>query len=474
MMRHLCDDINDLYKAYPDERYVGFIEYTKPSIIVRDPELIKQITVKDFDHFVDHKDFFSEFAPLMKSSIFSMKGDKWRDMRMTLSPAFTGSKMRQMMPFMLETSDNIVDYLKEHTNENINVGDLIRRYTNDVIASAVFGLKINSMTDRDNQFYSTGQRLFNFTVKQKLSMVLAILFPKLSKKLGLQIFPDDVVAFFRTIVSDTVAYREKNNVDRPDMIQLLMDASKGKLKRNDVKEELRDIGFATVNEELKPQDVSRKWSLDELAGQVFIFFIAGFETSAATLVMCIHELALNQGVQDKLYQELKEFADKNGKLAYENIAELKYLDCVLNETLRRWSAAIVLDRICCKPYKLPASSPDGEPYQVNPGDLIYYSISPIHMDPKYWPEPDVFRPERFADENKHKIQPFSFMPFGVGPRNCIGSRFALLELKVLLYTLVLNFKITKCEKTSDPIVLEPDLLNIRAAGGTWVKMESRI
>ncbi|XP_060802800.1 probable cytochrome P450 9f2 [Amyelois transitella] len=469
MRRHLAEDAEEVYMAYPDERYVGFIEFMRPTIMVRDPELIKQITVKDFDHFVDHKDFFSDFAPLMKASILSMTGDKWRDMRMTLSPAFTGSKMRQMMPFMMETSDNIVEYLKEHVNEDINVGDLIRRYTNDVIASAVFGLKINSLKDKDNRFYTTAQRLFNFTAKQKMSMVLAILFPSLSKKFGLQIFPEDVVDFFRTIVSDTISYRESNNVDRPDMIQLLMEASKGKLKQ-DNKQEFQDVGFATVNEELKSQDVLRKWSLDELAGQVFIFFIAGFETSAGALVMCIHELALNQGVQEKLFREVREFTDGNQKVDYENIANLKYLDCVLNETLRKWSPASIMDRICTKPYQFPPPSPNGKPYQVNPGDLVYYSVSPVHLDPKYWPEPRVFRPERFSDENKHNIRPFTFMPFGVGPRNCIGSRFALMELKILLFKLILNFKILKCEKTSDPLELKPELFNIVAAGGTWIRM----
>ncbi|KOB67629.1 Cytochrome P450, partial [Operophtera brumata] len=144
------------------------------------------------------------------------------------------------------------------------------------------------------------------------------------------------------------------------------------------------------------------------------------KNSATTLVMSVHELALNPAVQDTLYQEVRTFKETYGQLTYENVNSMKYLDGVINESMRKWSPAIVLDRMCQKAYDLPPPRAGGKPFK-----------------------------------NKHNITPFSFMPFGAGPRNCIGSRFALLELKVLLYNLILNFKILKCEKTMDPIRLQP-------------------
>ncbi|KOB66563.1 Cytochrome P450 [Operophtera brumata] len=197
-------------------------------------------------------------------------------------------------------------------------------------------------------------------------------------------------------------------------------------------------------------------------------------SSAATLVMCIHELALSPQVQEKLFQELVEHRKREGKLSYDNIGELNYLDCVLNETTRKWSAAIVLDRVCLKAYELPPPREGGKPVQLKEGDLIYNVVNAIHMDPKHFPEPKTFDPERFSDENKHKIKPFSFMPFGSGPRNCIGSRFALLELKVMIHDLVLNYKIVKTAKTLDPLRLQPSDFNLRAfGGGTRVQFERR-
>ncbi|KAL0841595.1 hypothetical protein ABMA28_015254 [Loxostege sticticalis] len=469
--RHMVDEIIEIYNKFPEERYVGFIEGSNPILIIRDPEIIKSITVKNFENFVDHKSFFFSEEDIFGKSLFSMKGNTWRDMRMTLSPAFTGSKMRLMMPSMVEVSKNVVNHLKETQGEVIDVDELIRRYANDVIAAAGFGLHVNSFVDKDNEFYKIGQSIFAFDWKQKLFMLIFINCPSLAQKLKLQMFPEKTVNFFRQIVSKTIEDRERNNIERPDMIQLLMDASKGTLNQTQNSED-PNVGFATVEEVLKPKNEVRKWTLDDLVGQVLIFFTAGFETTASTLVMCIHELALNPSIQEKLYQEVEAFSQTK-TLTYENFPELKYLDCVLNETLRKWSAAIITDRKCVKPFDLPPPREGGKPYRLNPGDIVYNMVNAIHLDPKYYPEPETFIPERFSDANKHNIAPFTFMPFGMGPRACIASRFALLELKVLLYFITINFKIVKCEKTMDPLRLIQKGFMIRADEGTFVKFEDR-
>nr|XP_026493625.1 probable cytochrome P450 9f2 [Vanessa tameamea] len=468
--KHLFDDLDAVYKAFPDEKYVGYIEGITPIILIRDPELMKAITIKDFDHFVDHKEFFSEeIDSLFGGSLIMMKGDKWHDMRTTLSPAFTGSKMRKMMPFMTEISSNIIEHLKGHLNEDIDVEDLIRRYTNDVIASAAFGLQVNSLKDKDNEFYKTGQGLFHFNIKQRFIFFMSAIFPNLFKKLGVQIFPAKTTNFFRNLVSSTMEHREKNKIERPDMIQLLMEASKGLLKS----ENEGNDSFSPTEDTFKPKTQQRQWTQNDLAGQVFIFFVAGYESSATALVMCVHELALNQDIQEKLYQEIRSFKEEHGDLTYDNINSLNYLDCVLSETSRKWAAALIMDRVCNKDYELPPPREGAKPVQLKPGDVVYNVVNSIHMDPQYHPNPEKFDPERFSDENKHKIKPFTYMPFGMGPRNCIGSRFALLELKVLMYNLILNFKVLKCSKTTDPIELKPHEFNIKPKGGSWVRLEAR-
>ncbi|VVC86598.1 unnamed protein product [Leptidea sinapis] len=467
--KHMVEDLDEVYRAFPNEKYVAYMEGGKPHLLIRDPDLIKQITVKDFDHFVDHKEFFPvEVEPLFGNSVFMMKGERWRDMRSTLSPAFTSSKMKLMMPFMTEISNNIVKYIKDHSDEEIDIDQVIRIYTNDVIASTAFGLQVNSLKDINNDFYKAGQEFFKIPFLRRILFVIAVICPSILKTFNLSVFPKKTSRFLSNIVISTMEYREKNNIERPDMIQLLMETSKGSLKTE--KGEDDETGLAPFVENHRS---TTKWTPDELAGQVFIFFIAGFESSASTLVLCLHELALNYEVQDKLYQEIRNYEEKNGKLVFEKINELNYLECVLNEALRKWSVALALDRMCTKTYELPPPREGGKPYTMKPGDLLLCTVNSIHMDPKYFPDPKAFNPDRFLEENKHKIKPFTFLPFGAGPRNCIGIRFAMMELKVLLFHLVANFEIQKCEKTQDPAELAPLDVIIAAKGGSWVKFVPR-
>lgn len=113
-----------------------------------DPELIKQITVKDFEHFLDHRQFFldEESEPLFGKSLFMLRGQRWRDMRATLSPAFTGSKMKQMFQLVVECSEETIKFLKQESmNKQLvpEMKDLFTRFTNDVIATAAFGIEVN-------------------------------------------------------------------------------------------------------------------------------------------------------------------------------------------------------------------------------------------------------------------------------------------------------------------------------------------
>ncbi|XP_075973601.1 putative cytochrome P450 9f2 [Anticarsia gemmatalis] len=427
-------------------RYVGFIEGSKPVILVRDPDLMKLITIKDFNHFVNRKVLFpKEIDPLLGSSLLNMKDDAWREMRCRLTQAFSGSKLKQMFPFMTQISNNIVDYLKDHQSEDVDVIDLMRRYAIDVIASTGFGLLINSVKERDNKFYTIGERAVHFDTSKRLYHFFTTQFPvvaKIMQFLGIQLLSPKDTEFFRRIVADTIERRKEHNVKRPDMINLLM-------------------------------EVAEDWTLDDITGQIFFAFIASYESVASTLTMCIHELSLHTYCEDKLYQEIRKHQENYEELTFENIVELKYLDCVLNESSRKWSVALVMDRVCSMTYTMPPPRDGAEPYVVYPGDSVYGAVNAIHMDSQYHQHPDTFNPDRFYGENKDNIKSFTHMPFGMGPRNCIGLRYTTLEMKVLLYHIVLNYKITRCKKTTDPLKLQPgDIIN-RAVGETYVMFQSR-
>ncbi|PSN29106.1 Cytochrome P450 9e2 [Blattella germanica] len=140
-----------------------------------------------------------------------------------------------------------------------------------------------------------------------------------------------------------------------------------------------------------------------------------------------------------------------------------------SESLRLYPPSVAMDRHCVKKYTLPANPP----IEVNPGDGLWVPIYALHRDPEHFPNPDAFDPERFSDENKHNIKPSTYIPFGIGPRICIGSRFALMEAKIALVKLLYRFNLKVVSKTPIPIKICKKSMNMNIEGGYWIGLEMR-
>ncbi|CAH1645260.1 unnamed protein product [Spodoptera littoralis] len=479
---HVSDQFSRLYNEFPEERFVGRYEFTRELIVVRDLELIKKITVKDFEHFIDHRFEFGNSESYSSRTLLSLRGQEWKDMRSTLSPAFTSSKMRLMVPFMVEVGEQMMHSLhrliKQSKDGSVDLEckDLTGRYANDVIASCAFGLKVDSHNDKNNSFYELGKEMSSINFRQTLAIFILSNAPMLAEYLKLDILCEASRNAFRSLVLDAMRNRELKNIIRPDMIHLLMEAKKGKLTHEDVNPDDGAVGFATVTESaVGKKAVNRDWSDNDLVAQAVVFFVAGFETVSSTTSFLLHELALHPDVQERLAQEIKETDAKNGgKFDFNSIQNMVYMDMVVSEILRIWPPATFLDRLCQKDYNLGKPNPKAEKdYIVRKGTGVLIPVYSIHHDPKYFPNPEKFDPERFSAENRHTINPLTYMPFGIGPRNCIGSRFALCEVKVMIYQILREMEVSPCEKTCIPAKLSNESFNLKLEGGHWVKFRPR-
>lgn len=411
---------------------IGIFDMTTPLIVLRDLDVIKKIVIKDFDHFTDHRSFLKpESDVLFGNSLFIMKGDKWKDMRATLSPAFTSSKMRQMFNFVVQCAKDTANYYEkqlqtEGNREIMKVKESFSRFTNDVIATCAFGIKLNSLEDRDNDFYQVGQKFsagFSNVGRIIRMLVLRFVPSVITKAMDIEFFEPYVRKFFNKIVLETMAEREKKNIFRPDMINILMQIRKGTLSKDHEKSKsVEESGFAIVEEsQIGKSTVKRQWSDDELVAQAFIFFLAGFDTTATTLQFMAYEIMANEDVQEKIHQEVDEMQEfLNGKdISYDDLSKLKYLDMVSSEVLRKWSPVPATDRQCIKDYHYKDEKYDFHIKKDEGG--IWIPVWGLHHDPQYYPNPEKFDPDRFSDENKHNINPLTYLPFGIGPRNCIGK-----------------------------------------------------
>lgn len=172
-----------------------------------------------------------------------------------------------------------------------------------------------------------------------------------------------------------------------------------------------------------------------MVAQCFVALLAGFSNIGLTLCFLSHELTVNPSIQKRLLKEVLETRDKlDGKsLSYEVIQTMTYMDMMVSESMRKWTQMPIIERLTNKPYKLKYN--DGSHTQFNVGDVILISNNGLHMDLKWFPNPDKFDPERFSHKNKHNIVSGTYIPFGIGPRNCVASLFVLLEIKKHVFTI---------------------------------------
>ncbi|XP_018353988.1 PREDICTED: cytochrome P450 9e2-like [Trachymyrmex septentrionalis] len=451
-LESLAGLVKSTYNLHPEAKYVGMFDMNVPIVVIRDPELIKSIALKHFDSFTDHRSFIDENQdPLFGKNLFALRGEKWRQVRSLLSPAFTSSKMKNMFKLMSECGANFGNYLAQLPPEQriLEMKDVFTRYTNDVIATCAFGVSVDSTKNPKNEFYIYGKEATVFGTTAFIKFYIFRSMPRLARLINLKIIRQKITDFFRDLVETTIKARDENGIVRPDMLQLMM--------------------------ETRGREGKAELSTDDMVAQAFVFFFAGFDSTSTLMSFAAHELAINQDIQDKLRKEIDQVLEEtNGQAPYEAINGMEYLDAVINEALRMYPVAVAMDRVCAKDFELPPALPGLKPYVVKKGQGIWIPAYGLQHDPNYFKEPEKFDPERFfGEQKKDNLNCGAYLPFGLGPRMCIGNRFALLETKVILFQLLARCDLKTCEKTPNPIKISKSNLNLKPEGGFWLKVIPR-
>lgn len=429
----------------------GMYVTLNPTVLVTDLELVKQILVKDFNSFRDRGMYYNEKKDPLSAHLFSIEGEQWRYMRNKLSPTFTSGKIKYMFHTMQEIGDEFVHSFDKYVEaqEPVDMKALAQRFTCDVIGSCAFGLNCNSLQNEGSELLVMGDKVFKLNQWQMLKAFFVMSYRDLSLKLGLRQLPVEVTDYFMDVIQRTIDHREKNNVVRPDFLQLLMQLkNKGTIEDHD-------------------EDSTDKITMDQAAAQAFLFFFAGFETSSTALSFAIFELAHNPEIQEKARAEVQRvLATHGGHLTYEAIKDMTYLEQVLNESLRMYPPVGNIIRIANQPYQL--SSPD---VVIEKGTMVMIPAYSIQRDPDIYPNPSQFDPDRFTPEAIQARHTHTFLPFGDGPRNCIGMRFALLEVKFGIAQLLSRLSFTLNARVKLPLKLETKSSMMEIKGGLWLDVK---
>ncbi|XP_053675742.1 cytochrome P450 6d3-like [Anopheles nili] len=396
--------INSLYNR-STERLVGVYLLFRPAILVRDAHLAKLIMVNDFQHFHDRGVYCNEQSDPLSAHIFALPGQRWKNLRARLTPTFTSVQLRNMMPTLLDVGRKLLDHM--HTLESetslVDMRDVSSRFVLDIISSVFFGLESNCIHDTKDPFLTTLQRVNragNFIDNIRTAGVF--LCPSLLKLTRLRSIPPELYTFVMDLIRYQISNREKNQITRKDFIQLIIDLR-------------REAGI----------DSSEALTVEQCAANVFLFYVAGAETSTATISFTLHELSHNPVVMAKLQREIDEMMERNkGVITYDNINELKFLDLCVKETLRKYPGLPILNRVCTMDYRVPNSDT-----VIRKDTQVIIPLLGYGMDEKYFPNPELYSPERF-DEAAPNYDPDAYYPFGAGPRNCIGLRQGVLVSKI--------------------------------------------
>jgi len=231
---HLFENI---YKELDGERYGGTYTLTKPGFIFRDPDIIKNVLVKDFSSFHDRGFLMDEELEPLSGHLFVLPGKRWRNLRNKLSPTFTSGKMKMMFQTLVDCGIELGSILEKSAGDEeiIEIKDILARYSTDVISSCAFGIQCNCLKNPDAEFRQWGRKLFVSSVRKTITTFMALTVPRLLGLLKLSTLDPKISKYFRNMVEETVNYRETNNITRNDFMQLLI-----QIKNKDKLEEEND------------------------------------------------------------------------------------------------------------------------------------------------------------------------------------------------------------------------------------------
>ncbi|XP_021957663.2 cytochrome P450 9e2 [Folsomia candida] len=442
---------------------------------VIDSDMLKQILVKDFDHFVNRRFQMSEHDILANKMLIFQNDEKWKSLRSKMSPTFTTGKIKRLFSLFNDSAKKLVKYVDERmaesTDGEIDLGEGYSKFTMDTIASAVCGMNSQAFDQTEHSLFELmGKKLqITFNSKNIFKFLILLGFSKISKGAGITMFEEDMHQFFARAIKSSIKERNETGQKGNDFIQLMLEVREDKLKTDESELDSFEKD-AIIKSEVKGQ-VSTADLLDDdgIVSNCVLFILAGFDTTQSLLLFCAYALAIYPEIQEKLRTEVEAVLDENdGDFTYDSIHKMTYLDMVINETLRFYPPAPTTDRACTQDCSLP-----GTDITIKKGEVVIVPIFGIHHDERYYPEPEKFDPERFSPENKGKINTYAFLPFGQGPRNCIGMRFALTEVKLAIAQLVHNFDIEPSKRTLIPMAYQ-NAGSLKPKDGTmWLALKRR-
>lgn len=401
-----------------------------PYVVLYSAECIEPIVSS---HTLLDKGFFYDlFHCWLGTGLLTSTGDKWRTRRKMITPTFHYRILDEFIPIFDKNSrlfiKNLEEYLKK---EWVDIIPLVSLCTLDIISETAMGVEIKTQSKNRTDYIQALQEFSDIFMSRSLK-------PWLYNDFLFSLTPDG---------------RKLKKI-----LQVLHDLTLKILKqrKEELRTEISDKDSTNDNEIkkkeplldtlIKHQFKNSQFTDKDICEEVDTFMFEGHDTTSMGICWTLYHLGIHQDIQQKVFEELQEIFgdDKERPITADDIRKMKYLECVLKESERISPSVPAIGRTCTEDIQIKG-------YTIPRGCIFNIFIYSLHRDPKVFPNPEVFDPDRFLPENCIGRNPFAFIPFSAGSRNCIGQKYAMNELKVIVSRVIMNFVI----ESIDP----PDKIN---------------
>ncbi|XP_054707944.1 cytochrome P450 4V2-like [Uloborus diversus] len=421
----------------------------RPHVVLYKAELIK--TLINHPQALDKASSYSLLECMFAGGLLTSNGEKWRRRRKLITPTFHLEILRSYLGIFNEQSMIFLEKLKELPKEPyIEVDNLLGKYSVDIVCDSAMGLKVSGQKGSDlaeNYFHAYHEcgKIFVHRILRPWTNYDALFFHCFPKGRALKKFLDVLRSFTKKVI----------NEKRESLLQEESTLS-GKSQSKEFSQLPRKRkSFLELLLEFHLKDPD--FSLDDIQEEVDTFMGAGHDTSAITSRWILFMLGMYPEIQEKVINELDNVfkGDAHRKIAYEDLNNMKYTECVIKETLRLFPPLPFVGREVHTDVNVG-------PYTIPGGSVAIFNVYMLHRDSEIFPNPEKFDPDRFIPDNCKYRHPYAFIPFSAGPRNCIGQRFAMTSLKVLIANILRNFRVFSVDQRDQiPLTWEITLTNIK-------------
>ncbi|CAH1395599.1 unnamed protein product [Nezara viridula] len=429
--KHVSYYYDKIYHAFPNERMIGMYEFMTPTLVLRDPELIEQVLVREFSTFPDHGPLLIEDDSLISESVFALTGSgaKWRAVRNKLLTTFTTGKMRAIFPELVASCQALVDKRPKTLIKEDFTAFAVESFMNSMFGTAILPAgKEELVLNCKTVFEGSRYRMF-----QQYGLTY---FTKLSQFFNMTFMANELHNYFSSLMHTLLNQRSELDCGRNDYAQVLVDMKRLKKMVIFSRENSRE------NQEFDITD-------DLVIAQAFMFFFAGLDTTTLVMLHLAFDLSQAKDCQETARQEVRNVLKKYGGYSWDSVRDMKYLDACIQETLRLHPSLQFVVRVNDKPTDVAG-------VKIDKGTRIVIPLQTIHMDPNNFPKPEKYDPGRWLDESTRPNK-FTHLPFSEGPRVCLGKRFALMEIATLFAHILDNFELTLSPETKVPLIYEPNV-----------------